>query len=324
VAKYDSGGTRSWTKQLGTTNGDVSYGVSADGLGNVYISGGTSGNLGGPNSVGSPDTFTSKYDAAGNVTWIRQLGTTTYDESYGVSADGLGNVYITGYTQGSLGGTYAGGRDAFLAKYDVSGIPVWAKQLGTTADDESYGVSADKFGNVYISGRTKGSLDVTNAGDWDAFVAKYDATGNRIWVKQLGTAGFDESRGISVDGFGNIYISGTVADPTTGSYNVFLAKYRDQPTVPGDYNYDGAVNAADYVLWRKAVGQTGSGLTADGNQNGSVDAADYDMWRAHFSQPAGSGSAASTITTIPEPASLSILLAAGLVILLQRNTHRIA
>ncbi len=105
--------------------------------------------------------------------WTEQLGTGSDDYSYGVSADSLGNVYITGDTTGSLGGPNAGLRDAFLAKYNASGALQWTEQLGTGSSDHSYGVSADSLGNVYISGRTDGSLGGPNAGGADAFVAKY-------------------------------------------------------------------------------------------------------------------------------------------------------
>ena len=92
-----------WTRQLGTSSNDSSSGVSADGLGNVYISGSTEGSLGGANA-GLQDAFVSKYDAAGNFLWTRQLGTTNGDYSYGVSADGLGNVYISGATYAAWAG----------------------------------------------------------------------------------------------------------------------------------------------------------------------------------------------------------------------------
>ena len=59
------------------------------------------------------------------------------DDSFGVSADGLGNVYISGYTDGSLGGPNAGGDDAFVSKYDAAGNFQWTQQLGTSATDES-------------------------------------------------------------------------------------------------------------------------------------------------------------------------------------------
>ena len=108
--------------------------------------------------------------------------------SCGVSADGLGNVYISGWTDGSLGGTNAGGCDAFLSKYDASGTLEWTRQLGTSEYDMSYGVSADGLGNVYISGDTEGSLEGTNAGGSDAFLSKYDASGTLEWTQQLGTS----------------------------------------------------------------------------------------------------------------------------------------
>ena len=119
--------------------------MSADGLGNVYISGYTYGSLGGPNA-GGHDAFVSKYDAAGTLQWSRQLGTMSGDDSHGVSADGLGNVYISGYTGGSLGGPNAGSYDAFVSKYDAAGSLQWTRQLGTTSDDYSFGVSADGLG----------------------------------------------------------------------------------------------------------------------------------------------------------------------------------
>lgn len=63
------------------------------------------------------------------------------------------------------------------------------------------------------------------------------------------------------------------------------------PQLPGDYNLDHTVNAADYVLWRK---NSGSGVAvvyggADGNGDGKVGAEDYTVWRSHFGQTSGSG-----------------------------------
>ena len=169
--------THEWTEQLGSNRRDESNGVSADGLGNVYISGGTWGNLGGANA-GSTDAFVSKYDAAGTLLWTEQLGSNSWDQSLGVSADGLGNVYVSGYTEGDLGGTNAGFSDAFVSKYDAAGTLLWTEQLGSNSPDGSNGVSADGLGNVYISGATRGNPGGANAGSHDAFVSKYDAAGN--------------------------------------------------------------------------------------------------------------------------------------------------
>ena len=85
------------------------------------------------------------------------------------------------------------------------------------------------------------------------------------------------------------------------------------PSPPGDYNHDGAVNAADYTVWRNSSGQNGPGLDADGNGDTHVDAADYSLWKMHFGEGAeiGSGSQDDTLgymlTNVPEPSSLFLI-----------------
>ncbi len=181
----------------------LSNGVSADRLGNVFISGYTAGSLGGSNAGGA-DTFVTKYDSAGNLVWNRQLGTSSYDVSYGVSADGLGNVYITGCTQGNLDVPNAGGDDAFLAKYDGAGNLLWTRQLGTAILDDSKGVSADGQGNVYISGYSAGAVGPSPEGNYSyPFVSKYDSSGLLVWTEQLTGNGLDAGLAISADGIGH-------------------------------------------------------------------------------------------------------------------------
>jgi hypothetical protein len=69
------------------------------------------------------------------------------------------------------------------------------------------------------------------------------------------------------------------------------------PTLQGDYNTDGVVDAADYVVWRKT------------NINGP---AGYDTWRTNFGRTAGSGAALAGAASVPEPASVVLILAAFL------------
>ncbi|MEN1677995.1 MAG: PEP-CTERM sorting domain-containing protein [Planctomycetota bacterium] len=96
---------------------------------------------------------------------------------------------------------------------------------------------------------------------------------------------------------------------------VFAASFEYIPNLPGDYNADGFVDAADFTVWRDTLGQTGAGLAADGtgdDLNGvpdaDVDIFDYQFWKANFS----GGAAAAAATPTPEPSSaLLMLLAAG-------------
>jgi uncharacterized protein YkwD len=87
----------------------------------------------------------------------------------------------------------------------------------------------------------------------------------------------------------------------------------------GDYNGNGIVDAADYVVWRDTVGETGGALPADGNRDGVVDADDYGVWRRHFGKvvpgPGGASTLAST-STVPEPATLRLISAAAMALVL--------
>jgi hypothetical protein len=65
--------------------------------------------------------------------------------------------------------------------------------------------------------------------------------------------------------------------------------------ITGDYNGNGTVDAADYVVWRKSVGQTGAGLPADGDGDMDVDEADYGVWRANFGETAAPPVATSVL-----------------------------
>ncbi len=97
--------TLEWVEQFGTRTWDSPGGASADGLGSFYISGQTAGSLGDADAGGqNNDAFLSKYDASGTLQWTQQLHTSESESSFGVSADGLGSVYISGRTRGSLGG----------------------------------------------------------------------------------------------------------------------------------------------------------------------------------------------------------------------------
>ena len=87
-----------------------------------------------------------------NLDWAKQFGTSNDDYSLGVSVDSSGNIYVSGYTGGSLpGNTSVGGSDAFIAKYNSAGNQLWAKQFGTSGSDSSSGVSVDSTNNIYVS-----------------------------------------------------------------------------------------------------------------------------------------------------------------------------
>lgn len=119
--------------------------------------------------------------------------------------------------------------------------------------------------------------------------------------------------------FGNIDQSGAV-DRSFGSFGnndiVLLGvSTTATPVVPlaGDYNGNGIVDGADYVLWRHTYGQSvTSGQGADGNQSGAIDDGDYAVWRQHFGSTSGAGAELSTSAAVPEPCAIASLVIAAM------------
>jgi hypothetical protein len=173
LAKYSEAAVLLWQKELGSLDSYIlPGGVATGNKGDVYISGTTGGDLGGP-SQGGNDASIAKYSAAGDLLWKRQLGTPTDDRATGVATDDKGDVYITGTTGGALAGRNQGADDAWLAKYSASGFLLWKRQLGTPTTDFAWGIATDHDGDIYITGFTDGSLGGPNEGSNDAWIAKY-------------------------------------------------------------------------------------------------------------------------------------------------------
>jgi Beta-propeller repeat len=314
IAKYDTAGNAVWTRQFGTPGQDEAFGVATDGVGSVYIAGATQGALVGQNAGGF-DAFVSKYSTAGNLQWTRQFGTSGDDFARSVAADRIGDVYVVGNTSGALGGPSNGQDDAFIGKYDASGNLQWTKQLGTAANDYAYGVAIDSRGNALVVGATQGSLGGPNAGGYDAFLSKYDAAGNLKWTRQFGTSGNDFANGISTDGFGNFYVTGSSPGFLSDPNDPWLAKFT-VPNVLGDFDRDGQLTVSDIAAMMTALAdlnqyKTPRGLLAsdllaigDFDHDNQITNADLQMLLSALIN-----SGATNMQGVPEPASILIVIA---------------
>ncbi|MFO0789497.1 MAG: matrixin family metalloprotease [Pirellulales bacterium] len=123
------------------------------------------------------------------------------------------------------------------------------------------------------------------------------------------TAGVAENiSGISLPAAGTYYARVLGLDDTVQLYE--LAVSATSVGLPGDYNHNGVVDAADYSLWRDSLGQSvvaGSG--ADGNADGQITSADFDVWRAHFGQTSGAGGGSGVLAAaVPEPATIGLAI----------------
>lgn len=132
--------------------------------------------------------------------WAISAGTTGSELGKDIATDPISkNSYIVGMftntlTLGTFTLTSNGGDDVFFAKLDHNGNYLWAKNIGSTANDEGHGITYDASGNVYITGGIKGLTTFTTSptvytitpmGPEDAFLAKYDANGNFLWAADI-------------------------------------------------------------------------------------------------------------------------------------------
>jgi hypothetical protein len=99
---------------------------------------------------------------------------------------------------------------------------------------------------------------------------------------------------------------------------------RTNAAASADYNLNGVVDAADYVLWRKTLGNVVPvGTGADGNRDGMINSPDYDLWRLHFGNPSGAGAGGSLSTNnIPEPAGCILITIGALLAIAPRRPLR--
>ena len=112
LSKYNSDGSREWTKLIGSTSLDWGHSVSTADDGSVYVAGSTAGNLDGQTNSGGIDAFLSKYNSDGSKEWTEILGSSSQVWVHSVSTSQDDAIYIAGDTRGNLDGkTIHGERD---------------------------------------------------------------------------------------------------------------------------------------------------------------------------------------------------------------------
>ena len=302
---------------FGGTSSDIPNSVKVDGAGNIYTAGYFSGTVdfdpgaGTTNltSAGGVESYVSKLNAAGDLLWAKSFGGTGTDLANSAAIDGSGNVYITGRFQatadfdpgaGTMNLTSLGGNDVFVSKLNAAGEFVWARSFGGTGNDEAYSVAVDGSGNVHTTGYFSdtadfdpgaGTVNVTSAGNFDAFVSKLNAAGDLVWAKTFGGADVDQPSSMTLDGSGNVYTTGRFSatadfDPGAGTSNL---------TATSADVFVSKLNTAGELVWAKAFGgslsDSANSIAVDGS--GNVYTTGYFYNSADFDPSAGTTSLTS-------------------------------
>lgn len=229
IFKYGPDGDRIWSRYFGTPEDDPTRDMAVDADENIYVAGFTEGSIDGQKNAGSYDVFVLKYDSAGTKQWARQWGGPENDQASAITADALGNVYVTG---SSMGGSSA----LVLTKYDNKGTRLWTGRTHSVSVNASgEGVAVDGSGNPYLAGRFQGPLDGQRGpGNEDICLIKYNRDGRKLSMKLWGTVPNDWVNGMAIDADGLIYLVGYTDGDLGGNKNlgtdVFLMKVT--PHVP--------------------------------------------------------------------------------------------
>jgi hypothetical protein len=264
IVKFNTSGTRLWSTYYGGTNYDYGYGCSFDSFGNIYFTGMTASTSnmaasGHQNIYGGGifDAFLAKFNSFGILQWGTYYGGPAEERAYSCHVDGSNDVYIAGYTESSTniasGGhqnLYGGNPDAFLVKFNSSGLRLWGTYFGGSANDYGFSCIGDQFGNIFLAGRTQSSNGIslngyqnTLGGIYDAFLSKFNSSGVLQWGTYFGGLGDDWGTAIAYHPSGNFYLGGYTTSTANiansghqnssgGSEDAFLAKLCDNLTQP--------------------------------------------------------------------------------------------
>jgi hypothetical protein len=247
IMKYTTEGDVVWTRQFGTSFHDAADGVSVDSLGDIYVVGITSGGeYEGQTNMGGADAYVRKYDSDGNEIWTRQFGTADYDVCSSVSVNLYDDLFVSGTTSGTLlGQSSQGNYDAYLRKYDSDGNEIWTRQFGSSKNENLQDVSTGPLGEPYVAGATYGVLPGQSSyGQKDAFIRKYDLSGNEMWTCQFGTPELDDVMDCAVSSQNEPFVAGYTYGTFPGQVyagfsDAFIIKFSSEgpimpvPELPG-------------------------------------------------------------------------------------------
>ena len=256
IAKYLSNGTLSWTRRIGGTLTELTFGIVTDNT-NVYITGVFGGptinfynengvielsfNADQPNVSNTFYAFIAKYLSNGTLSWARNIGGMGYCDSLSIVTNNT-DIYITGEYTSSLnfynenGGidlslnAIGSASDIYIAKYLSNGNISWARTIGGIINETPVSIVTENT-NLYIVGRYRSSplnfydqngdivMSLNIDGErFDTFIAKYQLDGTFSWARRIGGVLDDLPSSIIINNT-NVYVTGIHRSPSLNFYN---------------------------------------------------------------------------------------------------------
>lgn len=292
IAKLNSSGALQWDTVLGSEEGEDGKAIVLDGSNNIYVSGVSYATWGSPVAPhsGGQDAFVAKLNSSGELQWNTFLGSSSSDQGSAITLDSSGNVYVTGFSNGNWGtpvSGYTGDKDAFVAKLNSSGELQWHTFMGSSTLDQGNGILEDSSGNTYVTGESLASWGGplnSHKGQRDAFVAKLNSSGVRLWHTFMGGTLNDYGKALAMDSSGNILVAGgsfsawgTPLNDYSGAYDVLIAY----------------LNSNGILQWHTFVGGTSNdycrSMVLDSSENIIVAGTSTGTWGSPINPFTGSG-----------------------------------
>ena len=273
-AEYVSGGISRWhvidvtpfetvnsfERVFGGDESDQCYSVIQTGDGGYVMAGYNSFK-----GAGMEDFWLIKTDASGTKIWDRTFGGGQEDQCYSVIQTSDGGYALAGITESKGAGLV----DFWLVKTDANGTKTWDKTFGGTNSDKCYSVIQTSDGGYALAGETRSK----GSGNFDIWLVKTDASGNKTWDKTFGERRPEHCYQVIQTSDGGYALAGKTRSKGAGSYDIWLVKTDKDGNKSWDKTYGGSAN--DQCL---SVVQTSDGGYALGGHTSSKGAGNSDFW----------------------------------------------
>lgn len=289
LARFDEEGELLWVKQAGgaaeTNENDRGNAIAVDDESNVYVAGSYEGPASFDtmtiNGNGKMDLFVAKYDAAGNIIWLRHAGNTEMDVANGMMLDDEGNLYVTGQFRFSISFdtiTLTGNgnnADIFLVKYDPFGNVLWARNFGNTSTDVGTAICTGPDGSLFMTGYGGAinfdGIQLPSVGGTNVFIWKGDKEGNTLWAKSASSISSDYGYAIATDASGSCFVTGKYGILESGALSMTFDSITIN-SVGGDDIFIAKYDGTGHIQWAFTAGSAwrydqGSAIATDGNGN---------------------------------------------------------
>ncbi|HEX5151470.1 MAG TPA: T9SS type A sorting domain-containing protein [Parafilimonas sp.] len=299
IVKTDANGNKQWDSGYGGNNLDEFTALQQTADGGYILGGSSYSDISGSKtqaSRGQDDYWIVKTDANGHKLWDARFGTVGFDELTAVQQTTDGGYILGGYAGSGISGDKTqsgpgGPADYWIVKTDAAGNKIWDKVFGGTNEDDLRSIQQTSDGGYILGGSSlsnnNGDKTESTRGDWDYWIVKTDASGNKIWDKRFGGAGTDffnsvqqtTDGGYILGGRSNSASGGDKSQGSQGSFDYWIIKINAAGVRQWDARFGGSGDDQFTTLQQTADGgyilggYSASGISGDRTQDnwGNVD-----------------------------------------------------